>query len=92
MAAPDIWAITDIHIYDGEGISVGTLSRLLPDYRLISARSYSFFGKMLSELPAGFRQREQQFIEAKAPNGLEIAGLWTLPRVSATNDRTGLSP
>ncbi len=92
MAAPDIWAITDIHIYDGEGISVETLSRLLPDYRLISARSYSFFGKMLSELPAGFRQREQQLIEAKVPNGLEIAGLWKLPRVSATNDRTGLSP
>jgi hypothetical protein len=92
MAAPDIWAITDIHIYDGEGISIETLSTLLPDYRLISARSYSFFGKMLSELPAGFRQREQQLIEAKAPNGLEIAGLWKLPRVSATNDRTGLSP
>jgi len=92
MAAPDIWAITDIHIYDGEGISVETLSRLLPDYRLMSARSYSFFGKMLSELLAGFRQREQQLTEEKGPNGLEIAALLKLPRVSATNDRTGLSP
>jgi 2-polyprenyl-3-methyl-5-hydroxy-6-metoxy-1,4-benzoquinol methylase len=92
MAARDIWAVTDIHINDGEGISIETLSRLLPDYRLMSARSYSFFGKMLSELPAGFREREQQLIQAKASNGLEIAGLWKLPRMSAKNDRTGLSP
>jgi ubiquinone/menaquinone biosynthesis C-methylase UbiE len=76
MAAQDIWTVTDIHVHDGKGVSIDELSELLVDYRLISTRSYAFFGKMVSELPAAFHQREQQLIETKAPNGLEVAGLW----------------
>jgi 2-polyprenyl-3-methyl-5-hydroxy-6-metoxy-1,4-benzoquinol methylase len=78
MTARDIWSVTDIHVHDGEGISIKALSGLLRDYRMISARSYAFFGKVISELPAGFKEREQQLIEASALNGLEIAGLWKL--------------
>ncbi|MCU1241138.1 MAG: Methyltransferase protein [Candidatus Acidoferrum typicum] len=78
MIAPDIWAVTDIHVHDGEGISIKTLSGLLGDYRMISVRSYSFFGKMASELPTAFKEREQLLIDARALNGLEIAGLWKL--------------
>jgi 2-polyprenyl-3-methyl-5-hydroxy-6-metoxy-1,4-benzoquinol methylase len=76
MAAQDIWRVTDIHVHDGKGVSVNELSELLVNYQMISTRSYSFFGKMVSELPAAFQQREQRLIERKAPNGLEVAGLW----------------
>ena len=88
MTAHDIWAVTDIHVHDGEGISIKAASGLLRNYRMISARSYAFFGKMVSELPAGFKEREQQLIEARALNGLEIAGLWKLMGDSEVNDRT----
>jgi 2-polyprenyl-3-methyl-5-hydroxy-6-metoxy-1,4-benzoquinol methylase len=88
MTARDIWTVTDIHVHDGEGISIKAVSELLRSYRMISARSYVFFGKMVSELPAGFKEREQQLIEARALNGLEIAGLWKLMGEPEMNDRT----
>jgi hypothetical protein len=78
MAPPDIWRVTDIHVHDEQGISIERLRSLLVDYRLVSSRSYAFFGAMSSDLPGPFRQREQQLTDRKAPNGLEIAGLWKL--------------
>jgi ubiquinone/menaquinone biosynthesis C-methylase UbiE len=75
MDPHDIWAVTDIHVY-GEGISINKLRHLLPDYRLVSQRSYSFFGKMMSELPEDFKQKESELIRSKAKNGLEIAAIW----------------
>jgi 2-polyprenyl-3-methyl-5-hydroxy-6-metoxy-1,4-benzoquinol methylase len=78
MAPRDIWSVTDIHVHDGKGVSIEELRGLLAGYRMIATRSYSFFGKMCSELPESFKKREQELIEAKAPNGLEVAGIWKL--------------
>jgi ubiquinone/menaquinone biosynthesis C-methylase UbiE len=76
MTDNDIWRVTDIHDHDGRGISIEEMRSFLPDHELISARSYSFFGAMASDLPPTFRQREQELIRARALNGLRIAGLW----------------
>jgi 2-polyprenyl-3-methyl-5-hydroxy-6-metoxy-1,4-benzoquinol methylase len=76
MSAPDIWAVTDLHCSDGLGVQINQLCRCLPDYTLISKRSYGFFGKLYSELPEGFKKTEKELIHQKAPNGLYIAGIW----------------
>lgn len=76
MSAPDIWAVTDIHCSDGLGIQIKQLRRHLPDYMLLSRRSYGFFGKLYSELPPPFRQKEQELIRQKALNGSFISGIW----------------
>jgi hypothetical protein len=52
------------------------LRRYLPDYSLISKRSYGFFGKLYSELPGTFKKAEKELIYQKATNGLYIAGIW----------------
>ena len=56
-------------------MSVSPLSTSLTDCRLISQRSYSFFGKMLIELPESFKHREQELIENRAPNGLDVPAI-----------------
>jgi 2-polyprenyl-3-methyl-5-hydroxy-6-metoxy-1,4-benzoquinol methylase len=76
MSERDIWAVTDIHCSDGQGVQIKQLRRYLPDYILISRRSYGFFGKLYSELPPSFRPKEQELIRQKALNGSFIAGLW----------------
>jgi 2-polyprenyl-3-methyl-5-hydroxy-6-metoxy-1,4-benzoquinol methylase len=76
MSPADVWAVTDIHCLDGLGIRIKQLSVCLPDYTLVSKRSYGFFGRLYSELPAAFRDTEQDLIRQKAPNGSYIAGIW----------------
>lgn len=72
----EIWSVTDIHIYNGKGISLRTLAQLLPGYEMVAARSYSFFGTMSSELPPRFRKEEERLIGEGARNGLHIAAAW----------------
>jgi ubiquinone/menaquinone biosynthesis C-methylase UbiE len=76
MTPMDMWTVTDIHVHDGKGISIEGLTQLLSGHRLISRRSYAFFGKLLSELPISFREKEQGLIEKRALNGLEVSALW----------------
>jgi ubiquinone/menaquinone biosynthesis C-methylase UbiE len=76
MSAPDIWTVTDLHCSDGIGIQMDQLRRYLPDYALISKRSYGFFGKLCSELSGTFKKAEKELIYQKATNGLYIAGIW----------------
>jgi SAM-dependent methyltransferase len=76
MTALDIWTVTDIHVHDGNGISITRMSHLLDEYELISRRSYAFFGDMPSALPSCFRKREEDLTNGRAPNGMQLAGLW----------------
>ncbi len=78
MTDNDMWRITDIHDHDGVGISMNALRSLLPDYDLISQRSYSFFGAMSSELPKVLQRKEEELVKAKELNGMRVAALWRL--------------
>ncbi len=78
----ELWSVTDIHIYNGKGISLRTLERLLPGYETVATRSYSFFGTMYSEMPPRFQTEEDQLLQAGARNGLHIAAAWRNVRAS----------
>jgi SAM-dependent methyltransferase len=72
----ELWSVTDIHIYNGKGISLQTVGELLPGYEMVSKRSYSFFGTMYSELSPRFQREEDRLLQAGAANGLHVAAAW----------------
>ena len=85
MTAGEIWSVTDIHVVDlpysmGDGISTARLAEALPDYDLVSRRSYGFFGQLASELPPAFREREQALVDARALDGEWVSGAWRRTR------------
>lgn len=78
MSPKDIWSVTDIHVGRGGGISVADLARYLPDYQLISRRSYAFFSELASHLPPNLREQENALIEAGSQEGCDLAAAWRL--------------
>jgi 2-polyprenyl-3-methyl-5-hydroxy-6-metoxy-1,4-benzoquinol methylase len=76
MSASDIWAVTDLHVATGQGISLDKLKGMLPDYRLLSRRTYSFFGKLESELPLFFQKEESRLIDVCSKEGGQLAAVW----------------
>jgi ubiquinone/menaquinone biosynthesis C-methylase UbiE len=81
MTDNELWSVTDIHIYNGKGISLQGLARLLPGYDLVSTQSYSFFGTMFSELGPRFQREEDRLLEVGARNGLHLAAAWRRSQV-----------
>jgi 2-polyprenyl-3-methyl-5-hydroxy-6-metoxy-1,4-benzoquinol methylase len=79
MSEQDIWRVTDIHVHDGEGISTNRITEILEDCKMVSRRSYAFFGKMFSELPIAFQKKEDILIGENAPDGLQVAAAWKAP-------------
>lgn len=76
LTAEEVWRITDLHVYSGKGVSLEDISGALPEYRLIAARSYSYFGRLESALPTTFRVRERELSDAGDLNGRELAAAW----------------
>ena len=76
LSVHEIFSITDIHVQDGEGISIAGMKSWLPDYACISQRSYGFFGKLWSGLPKRRQRLEEDLIARRALNGLHIGALW----------------
>ena len=76
MTDNELWSVTDIHIYNGKGISLHRLERLLAGYELVSSRSYSFFGTMYSELGSRFQREEDRLLKEGARNGMHVAAAW----------------
>jgi SAM-dependent methyltransferase len=74
MTAGEMWSVTDLHV--GSGISIKKMREQLKGYELISARSYAFFGRMLSELPKALQREELRLSEQGADNGTQISGAW----------------
>jgi 2-polyprenyl-3-methyl-5-hydroxy-6-metoxy-1,4-benzoquinol methylase len=77
----EIWSVTDIHESNlpystGSGISIRSLREMMPDYELVSARSYSFFGRMMNELPGSMKKEELRLIRERAMNGSKLAAAW----------------
>jgi SAM-dependent methyltransferase len=79
LTVAELFSITDIHVCDGAGISIRKLRALLPEYDLLSQRSYGFFGQLPYSLPKRFRILEDELIAARASNGFHIGAIWMLP-------------
>jgi SAM-dependent methyltransferase len=76
LTTAEIFAITDIHAQDGEGISIQQMKSMLPGYALISTRSYGFFGVLSSDLTPDQRAEEERLIREKALNGFHVEAAW----------------
>ncbi len=76
MSAEELWSVTDLHEHHAIGISIDTLGGLLPEYELLSRRSYAFFGELEAKLPGRFRRMERLWITCRAQNGSRTGALW----------------
>jgi len=76
LSAMELFCITDIHINNGEGISLARMKEWMPGYECVSSRSYAFWGKLESELLSPRRSQELELLKARAGNGLYIGGCW----------------
>jgi ubiquinone/menaquinone biosynthesis C-methylase UbiE len=85
LKVAELFAITDLHADhgDGQGVSISATKACMPDYELISTRSYAFFGPLWSQLPPHRKLAEEQLIAAKAPNGFHVAAAWKLSSSAA---------
>jgi len=75
LSVDELFTITDIHVRDG-GISIERMKGWLPDYDLVTQRSYAFFGALSSQLPAALRTREDQYSRDGELNGGHNAAAW----------------
>ena len=82
LTTNEIYEITDIHVEDGEGISIERLRGWLPDYECISQRSYGFFRVLRTSLPPELQKTEEQLIESRALNGAFVGAAWRLRAAS----------
>lgn len=71
----ELFAITDIHVHDGRGISIRELRALLLNYELPGQQSYGFFGQLPYGLPkdSGFARSR---LVAAVLNGIRIGAIW----------------
>jgi SAM-dependent methyltransferase len=80
LTVAQVYTITDIHVQDGQGISIARMRRWLPDYELVSHRSYAFFGQLSSLLSEQRKALEDQLVVQRALNGAHIGAAWKLTR------------
>ena len=76
LSVPELFSITDVHVYDGQGISISELRTLLSGYELAAQRTYGFLGQLASALPEDGRKLEKRLIAAHALNGFYLGALW----------------
>jgi SAM-dependent methyltransferase len=76
MTDAEIKLVADLPAHDGRGISIRQLQTLMPDYELISARSYAFFGELISDLPPAYQRAERTLADRGEMNGSQISGVW----------------
>jgi trans-aconitate methyltransferase len=76
LSEAEIARIVQFKASEGEGVSIRRMQALLPDYRLVSTRSWGFFGEMASALPSEYRRRERALLAERSPNGRYAGGIW----------------
>ncbi|MDP3353549.1 MAG: class I SAM-dependent methyltransferase [Flavobacteriaceae bacterium] len=81
MSADEIWSVTDIRVEsklnkEEIGISFKFLKQHFRNYKLISHRSYCFFGFLKSTLTVEYVQKENNLIKKKELNGRNISCIW----------------
>ena len=83
LTVAEMFAITDIHVQDGQGISIAQMRRWLPDHDLVSLRTYAFWGQLRSLLSEPRKLVEDQLVAQQALNGAQVGAAWKLARVAA---------
>lgn len=78
LTVQELYAITDIHVQDGGGISISRMQSWLPEYECLSQRSYAFMGALSSDLSPRWRSVEERLIAARALNGFHAGAIWKL--------------
>lgn len=81
LTEQEIWSVTDIHVEDlpystNKGISLSMLKTMLPNFELITSKSYSFFGIMYSKLPSHFKSKELDLLDKNDKNGRNFGCVW----------------
>lgn len=87
LSEAEIGQIVGLRVKVGHGISVRQLKNLLPEYRLVSTRSWAFFGELSSALPPEYRRRERALIAEQVQNGTQVGAVW-IKGQSATPTRS----
>jgi SAM-dependent methyltransferase len=78
LSVAEIFAITDIHAQEEQGISLDLMQSWMPEYECLSRRSYGFFGEVASQLPPKYRKIEEELIQRRALNGEQVSAIWRL--------------
>ncbi len=76
LSVHELFSITDIHVQDGQGISIEKMMRSMTSYELVSARSYGYFGQLAGVLPPRWQREEKALSERRDPGGMFIGGAW----------------
>jgi SAM-dependent methyltransferase len=76
MTEAEIRRIVDTPAHNGRGVSLREVGSLLPEYQLVTCRTYAFFGELISDLPPAYQKQERALISAQAGNGSQIAAIW----------------
>jgi hypothetical protein len=82
LTVHELFSITDIHVQDGQGISIGKMRQSMPSYELISERSYGYFGQLGSALPSRWALEESALSERRDPHGMYMGAAWKAVSVS----------
>ena len=81
LTSNEIWSITDVHVEGlpysvSDGISKQKLIAALPSYKLISYRTYCFFGLLSSHLNVEYQKKEQELSLNGDHNGRNFGSVW----------------
>lgn len=85
LSIQELYAITDVHVWDGEGVSINRMRQWMDGYDCIAHRSYAFFGKLASTLQRPYDEIEKDLIGRHALNGYHVAAAWRLRSQTAVS-------
>ena len=80
MTAQELWSVTDIHIKDDNSKEKGIFLQQLEggkyNLKLLSKRSYGFFGELKSNLQNKYKKEEEKLIQKHELTGRNLSCIW----------------